>query len=202
MAAGPPSPAAGSAEPVSSRALAAHALPCGVHYLLAEPAGGCGGGARPGEGRTGPRRGRRGWWGCGVAELSRGPTRGHVGKGGALEVRSLRTGRSSSVPPGIATGAWPRRGSEGRFYEWKGLEVGLLGDTRESRALRGGSGGTMPGTGNSLAGGHRSARRSQPRRAPPRGWPEPTRVETGASHPAGCSALPFLHPGLGSPVRV
>lgn len=138
MAAGPLSPAAGSAEPVSNLAPAARASP--LRWSL--PSRGAGwargwGWARPGEGRTGPRRGRRGWWGRGVAERGRGPTRGRSGRGGALGVRGLPAGSGlSGFPPGLGSrGTWSSPRPEGRFCEWEGPGVGLHGEARESRAL-------------------------------------------------------------------
>lgn len=125
MAAGPPSPAAGSPEPVSSPALAARALPCGGRDRRDEPAGGWGVAARPGEGRVGPCGGRRGGWRRRAAELSRDRPAGTWGK---------------VAPPGQEP---PRRaGAPGSLQGWpraRGAAGGRRGDSMAGEARGSGS---------------------------------------------------------------
>ena len=117
MAAGPLSPAAGSAEPVSSRVLAASASPCGGHYLRVERGGG---GQVPGRGAQDPVGGGGAGAGAGLQSAARDRPEGARGgvapSGSGLSVSLLGSGR----------GTWSSLRPEGRFCEWEGPGVGSM----------------------------------------------------------------------------
>lgn len=155
--------------------------------------------ARAGEGRTGPFIGRQDWRGPGAAEHGRRPTRGRSGRGGTLGVSGLRA-RSGLLGclPGWGRDTWPSRGPKRRFCEWEGPRVELQGIAGESRALRGGGGGSgpVPGAGNSLAGVGLRRREIPAPRGTSGEAAEPARVGAGVSDPSGvqCASLPAPGP--------
>lgn len=117
MAAGPLSPAAGSAEPVSSWVLAASASPCGGHYIRVERGGG---GHVPGRGAQDPAGGGGAGGGAGLQSAARDRPEGARGgvapSGSGLSVSLLGSGR----------GTWSSLRPEGRFCEWEGSGVGSM----------------------------------------------------------------------------
>lgn len=190
MAAGPPSPASGSAEPVSSLTLAARASPCGGHYLrVARSVAGWGGSAARGGALETPQR--EAGLHRSAGDHPEGARRGVAPSGSGVSARGL----GSPGPSRAGVGArGPARGRRDGFVNGKAPGVGLHGDAGESHALcggggGGGGGGTMPGAGNSPARGGRGARRSQPGGAHPGRRPEPARVGAGVATLRGAMLL-------------